>query len=313
MAYNKQVNPYGVSSSELGWRGFADGGKHGNPAAVKVADNPYTKFALAAGTNIAMAAASEAAIPEYKGIDERTGKAVYENNWWNKNVSQHGLQDGSIFEGDVTAAHDRLDWKSKQLALNLRAADEKTSNAAIIAKRAQNKVIADEAALQAGGQRVPVMMPNRGDSNVIDPNKSDLGNWSASRQATEYAGRGDKHFKDTTPGLEINMTPSQEATEDMEDAYKAWNNSLIGTTAGQRYWAGKGLTGQTKKDRDALQRSLMQTNPDGSLVLDNDGYAISDQAKTYEWFKKNKGTLEAPDFSLTGSVFDDYDSSWFKK
>jgi len=34
MAYNKQVNPYGIASSELGWRGFADGGKHGNPAAI---------------------------------------------------------------------------------------------------------------------------------------------------------------------------------------------------------------------------------------------------------------------------------------
>ena len=45
MAYNKQVNPYGVSSSELVWKGFADGGKHGNPSAPAVKEPWWKEYA----------------------------------------------------------------------------------------------------------------------------------------------------------------------------------------------------------------------------------------------------------------------------
>jgi len=34
MAYNKQVNPYGIASSELDWAGFADGGRITPPGAI---------------------------------------------------------------------------------------------------------------------------------------------------------------------------------------------------------------------------------------------------------------------------------------
>ncbi len=68
MPYNKQVNPYGIASSELGWRGFADGGKHGNPAAIAPpSSDPYTKLAIKAITDIGGAAWDEYTAPENAG------------------------------------------------------------------------------------------------------------------------------------------------------------------------------------------------------------------------------------------------------
>jgi len=34
MAYNQQINPWGGATSELGWRGFADGGRISSPGAI---------------------------------------------------------------------------------------------------------------------------------------------------------------------------------------------------------------------------------------------------------------------------------------
>lgn len=68
MAYNKQVNPYGIASSELGWRGFADGGKHGNPAAIAPPkDDIYKKLAMKALTDIGGAAWNEYTAPVNTG------------------------------------------------------------------------------------------------------------------------------------------------------------------------------------------------------------------------------------------------------
>jgi len=68
MPYNKQVNPWGGSSSELGWRGFADGARHSNPAAIAPPSNdPYTKLAIKAITDIGGAAWDEYTAPENTG------------------------------------------------------------------------------------------------------------------------------------------------------------------------------------------------------------------------------------------------------
>lgn len=68
MAYNKQQNPWGVSSSELGWKGFADGGRISTPAAIATpSENPYTKLALKAITDIGGAAWDEYTAPVSKG------------------------------------------------------------------------------------------------------------------------------------------------------------------------------------------------------------------------------------------------------
>jgi hypothetical protein len=45
MSYNKQVNPYGIASSELGWRGFADGGRMSNPGAVAIKEPWWKEYA----------------------------------------------------------------------------------------------------------------------------------------------------------------------------------------------------------------------------------------------------------------------------
>jgi len=64
MAYNKQANPWGVSSSELGWKGFADGARHGNPAAIAPpSSDAYTKLAMKAITDIGGAAWDEYTAP----------------------------------------------------------------------------------------------------------------------------------------------------------------------------------------------------------------------------------------------------------
>ena len=47
MAYNKQVNPYGIASSELGWSGFADGGRISSPGATQVKDPWWAEYAAA--------------------------------------------------------------------------------------------------------------------------------------------------------------------------------------------------------------------------------------------------------------------------
>ncbi len=68
MAYNRQANPWGGSSSELGWRGFADGSKHGNPAALAPpSSDPYTKLAIKAITDIGGAAWDEYTAPVNAG------------------------------------------------------------------------------------------------------------------------------------------------------------------------------------------------------------------------------------------------------
>ena len=71
MAYNKQVNPYGVSSSELGWKGFADGGKHSNPGAVQVKDAWWEGDAFKEGI-----AAVGGKLFDHLSTPEETGKFV---------------------------------------------------------------------------------------------------------------------------------------------------------------------------------------------------------------------------------------------
>jgi len=68
MPYNKQTNPYGVASSELGWRGFADGGRMSNPGAIAPPkDDIYKKLAVKAITDIGGAAWNEYTSPVNEG------------------------------------------------------------------------------------------------------------------------------------------------------------------------------------------------------------------------------------------------------
>ena len=68
MPYNKQVNPYGIASSELGWKGFADGGKMGNPAALAPPSTDiYRKLAIKAITDIGGSAWNEYTSAENQG------------------------------------------------------------------------------------------------------------------------------------------------------------------------------------------------------------------------------------------------------
>jgi len=68
MPYNKQTNPYGIASSELGWRGFADGGRMGNPTALAPPkDDIYKKLAVKAITDIGGAAWNEYTSPVNEG------------------------------------------------------------------------------------------------------------------------------------------------------------------------------------------------------------------------------------------------------
>ena len=53
MAYNKQVNPYGIASSELGWRGFADGETIKGPSPVTIKESWWEKGKAAALAAIA--------------------------------------------------------------------------------------------------------------------------------------------------------------------------------------------------------------------------------------------------------------------
>ena len=129
MGYNKQVNPYGVASSELGWKGFADGGKHGNPGAVQVKDNPYAKFAAQMIGDIAWNAGKEFSAPEYKGIDELTGQPVYEQSGFSRAVyGPYPTPRGSILKRNLPAAHDA--FNSRKTATDAQA----QANADAVAK-----------------------------------------------------------------------------------------------------------------------------------------------------------------------------------
>lgn len=68
MPFNKTTNPYGVAESGLGWRGFADGARHSNPAALAPpTEDPYTKLALKALVDMGGAAWDEYTAPELTG------------------------------------------------------------------------------------------------------------------------------------------------------------------------------------------------------------------------------------------------------
>jgi hypothetical protein len=54
MPYNKQANPYGIASSELGWKGFADGGRMGNPGALAPPKNTLLSDAALLGMSAAL-------------------------------------------------------------------------------------------------------------------------------------------------------------------------------------------------------------------------------------------------------------------
>jgi hypothetical protein len=107
MPYNKQANPYGIASSELGWKGFADGGRMGNPGAVQVKDNPYAKFAANMVSDIAWNAGKELTAPEYKGIDPLTGKDIYEQGIFGRTVfGSPVLPENSYYARDEQRVHD---------------------------------------------------------------------------------------------------------------------------------------------------------------------------------------------------------------
>jgi hypothetical protein len=152
MAYNKQANPWGGSTSELGWRGFADGSKHGNPAALAPpSSDPYTKLAIKAITDIGGAAWDEYTAPvnagqsmwgdELKGFDTaiaaqktpeaiegaqmakrnfirahpNAGKEIYSRPEWTDNVPDFLMPGGSRY-------------KTPEGMLNARQAREKRDN-----------------------------------------------------------------------------------------------------------------------------------------------------------------------------------------
>ncbi len=92
MPYNKQVNPYGIASSELDWKGFADGGSNTNPGTPTVNDPWWTKGAAALASNLGgrmfdsiVSGASKESFGKYGGesqeaYDQDPGKAYRQGN-----------------------------------------------------------------------------------------------------------------------------------------------------------------------------------------------------------------------------------------
>jgi hypothetical protein len=78
MVYNKQVNPYGIASSELGWRGFADGGRHGNPGALAPPKNTLLSDAALLGMSAALDGSGEWFGPSATG--EKVGEKAMAGN-----------------------------------------------------------------------------------------------------------------------------------------------------------------------------------------------------------------------------------------
>jgi len=135
MAYNKQVNPYGIASSELGWSGFADGGRISSPGATQVKDNPYAAYAAKMVGDIAWNAGKELTSPTYKGIDPLTGKDIYEQGWFGRSVfGSAPLPENSYYARNEKQVHDSWNKNAEAKAIAGAQAKEVARVAAAEAK-----------------------------------------------------------------------------------------------------------------------------------------------------------------------------------
>ena len=176
MAYNKQVNPYGVSSSELGWKGFADGGKHGNPGAVQVKDNPYAKYTAQMVGDIAWNAGKELTSPEYQGVDALTGKDVYEQNFGRYIFGTPTLPENSYYKRNEEKVHDSFN-------------KNEVNREALRVKEAQD--LADAAA------RKPVIPTTKGAPLAVNPASSGWDQFGQGKDLQEQL-RASYYGKDNT-------------------------------------------------------------------------------------------------------------------
>ena len=78
MSYNKGVNPYGVAVSELGWRGFADGGRNTNPGGVNPTKSTLLSDAALLGMSAALDGSGEWFGPSITG--EKVGEKAMAGN-----------------------------------------------------------------------------------------------------------------------------------------------------------------------------------------------------------------------------------------
>ena len=247
MAYNKQVNPYGVASSELGWKGFADGGKHGNPGAVQVKDNPYAKFAAQMIGDIAWNAGKEFSAPEYKGIDELTGQPVYEQSGFSRAVyGPYPTPRGSILKRNLPAAHDA--FNSRKTATDAQAKINADAEAKVIAEAAA-KAAAEQNIIDNSGAPGAA---NRTGIQQVNPNASVMGKWWERGTAKTQLADSLKRSGLDMPGVGWGWLPGHElfletgkggelASENKLDAYRDWlapnvRPELANKTAAYKYF-----------------------------------------------------------------------------
>ena len=234
MAYNKQVNPYGVSSSELGWKGFADGGKHGNPGAVQVKDNPYAKYTAQIVGDIAWNAGKELTAPEYQGVDELSGKDIYKQGIGRYIFGNQPLQEGSVFQRDLPKLHDSFNKKNDAYMLADIARRTEEENAAVAANNkridSDRVIAATQGGPLANNKQHPVTQavhanPNKSGFAKSVANNETLVGVNQQRRLWDLQGNNPSNFFDTALGQPWEYFTGDQADRDSraeENKMESW-------------------------------------------------------------------------------------------
>jgi len=211
MAYNKQVNPYGVSSSELVWKGFADGGRHGNPATPKAPESSFLSDVAKLGIS--------AVLDESNGYfsPSATKKVVGGDMMQGAKTAQDALMQAAIKPGATEA--DQLQLKRDSDFL-------KAHQGRVAASKDYNKTIYDKAWYQFGDVADPrtQVLARNVDNKYTDTSSLQQPSIFDSTFSKKYYEDGKKMFGTAKKSLSEGYNETKSDASNWLDKHNFWRD-----------------------------------------------------------------------------------------